>query len=114
MLVKAPDGRRWRVRRVWMSWRKVEDPLDHLPREPIRMTTVHVAAGLSALIQLAVIPLVVAWKLALRGPVRVEAVPIDDPAAARSRQVAGFDAGRRAVRTLRDRVRAGAEPALPE
>jgi hypothetical protein len=114
VLVKAPDGRRWRVRRVWMSWRKVEDPLDHLPREPIRMTTVHMAAGLTALIQLALFPFVVVWKLALRRPVRVEAVPIDDPADARSWQIAGFGPGRRAVRTLRDRIRAGAEPALPE
>jgi hypothetical protein len=78
------------------------------------MTTVHMAGALSALIQLAVFSLVVAWKPAPRRRVRVEAVPIDDPTAARSCESAGFGPGRRAVRTLSGRIRAGAEPALPE
>jgi hypothetical protein len=119
VLVKAPDGRRWRVRRVWMGWRKVEDPLGHLPRDPIRSlsyrsTTVGTAAALSALIQVAAFPLVVAWKLALRRPVKIEAVPLDNPPEAHSWHVVGYGAGRRAIQTLCDRIRSGAEPALPE
>jgi hypothetical protein len=113
VLVKAPDGRRWRVRRVWMGWRKVEDPLGHLPTDPIRMTTVGLAGGLSRLIQLVAFPFVFAWKVALRRPAKVEAVPLDDPAAARSWQVAGYGEGRRAMRAVADRIRAGGEPALP-
>ena len=51
--------------------------------------------------------------LALRRPATVEAVPLDDPGDVRSRQVAGYGAGRRAARARADRVRSGGEPDLP-
>jgi hypothetical protein len=78
------------------------------------MSTVGMAAGLSALIQFLAFPFVVAWKLALRRPARVEAIPLDEPSAARTWRVSGFGAGRRAVKTVAARIREGREPALPE
>ena len=96
-----------------MGWRKVEDPLGHLPSDPIRSTTVGLAGALSRLIQLVAFPIVVAWKVALRRPLRVEAVPLDEPGAGHEWQVAGLGPSRAAVRTLAERIRSGAEPALP-
>ena len=96
-----------------MAWRRVEDPLGHLPTDPIRMTTVGLAGALTRLIQLVGLPFVVAWKIALRRPAKVEAVPLDDPDDARSWQVAGYGAGRHAMQVVAERIRAGHEPALP-
>jgi hypothetical protein len=111
--VKAPDGTRWRVRRVLMSRRRVDDPLGDLPFDPIRSGVTGMAAGLTAMLETAAFPFVVAWKIAFRRPFRIEAVPLERPTEAQSWQVRGLRESGRAARGLRDRIRSGGEPALP-
>jgi hypothetical protein len=113
VLVKAPDGTRWRVRRILMSRRKVEDPLGDLPFDPIRSGVTGMAAGLTAMIETVGLPFVVAWKVVFRRPFRVEAVPLERPKEAQSWHVVGLRESRRAARGVRDRIRSGGEPALP-
>jgi hypothetical protein len=113
VVVKDPDGRRWRVRRVLMSRRKVEDPLGDLPFDPIRTGVTGMAAGMTAMIETVALPFVVAFKVVFGRPFRVEAMPLDSPKDVESWQVPGLRASGRAAKGVRARIRAGGEPALP-
>jgi hypothetical protein len=113
VVVKDPDGRRWQVRRVLMSRRKVEDPLGDLPFDPIRVGVTGMAAGLTAILELVFLPFVVTFKVVFRRPFKVEAMPLDSPQDAQSWQVGGLRASGRAAKGLRSRIRSGSEPALP-
>jgi hypothetical protein len=113
VVVKDPDGRRWQVRRILMSRRKVEDPLSDLPFDPIRMGVTGMAAGLTAMIETVALPFVVTFKVVFRRPFRVEAFPLDEPNERQSWQIPGLRASGRAAKGIRARIKAGAEPALP-
>jgi hypothetical protein len=113
VVVKDPEGRRWRVRRVLMSRRKVEDPLSDLPFDPIRMGVTGMAAGMTAILETIFLPFVVTFKVVFRRPFKVEAMPLDKPEDARSWQVPGLRASGRAAKGLRARIRSGGEPSLP-
>jgi hypothetical protein len=112
VVVKDPDGRRWQVRRILMSRRKVEDPLSDHPFDPIRVGVTGMAAGITAMIETVGLPFVVTFKVVFRRPFKVEAFPLDTPEERRSWQVPGLRASGRAAKGLRARIRAGGEPAL--